>query len=316
MGEVTGIEWTHHTFNPWIGCTRVSPGCDNCYADRGSARLGAQHGLKLWEGDRYFTGAAYWRQPERWQRAALEAGQRRRVFCASFADVFDQLPMPSPYRNRMYAARAELFRTIEGTPGLDWLLLTKRPEVVRAMVPEDWLTRWPANAWMGTTVESQELADKRIPELLNIPAPVRFVSYEPAIEGVDLTRIPTTMAVARDADDVGVVEGATVNALTGDVRSHRGRTQVGPRLHWVIVGGESGPRARPFDLVWARLMREACRDAGVAFFMKQLGSVAVDGAHMRGARKSLLELKHKKGGDPAEWPEALRVREFPKAVFP
>lgn len=273
MGEVTGIAWTDHTFNPWIGCSKVSPACDHCYAESGSKRLAAQHGLKLWEGDRFMTSEAYWKQPAMWNRKAIAAGERRRVFCASFADVFED-------RTELVPRRERLAKLIEATPYLDWLLLTKRPENMIRLSPLSWGHRWPLNVWAGTTCEDQAHAEQRVPALLNVPASIRFISYEPALGPVDLRKL-------RD-DEIG----ATWNAL-------------GPAgLDWVIVGGESGPRARPFDLAWARSIVDSCRASGVAPFVKQLGSRPVSAG-------SPYPLVDKKGGDLAEWPAALRVQEFP-----
>lgn len=121
MGETTGISWCDSTFNAWIGCERVSPGCDNCYAERGSRRLAAQHGLKLWAGDCYFTADSYWQKPLAWNRAAQASGIRRRVFGGSYMDPFEG-------RDDQRAPLARLYSLVCDTPWLDWLLLTKRPE--------------------------------------------------------------------------------------------------------------------------------------------------------------------------------------------
>jgi len=274
MGEVSGIAWTDATMNPWIGCEKVSPACDHCYAESGSKRLAAQHRLKLWEGDRFMTSEAYWKQPAMWNRKAMAAGKRMRVFCASFADVFEDRP-------ELVDRRKRLSHLIEGTPYLDWLLLTKRPQNMIRLALPTWRDAWPANVWAGTTCEDQDHAELRVPELLRVPAAVRFVSYEPALGPVDFRRL-------RD-DELG----ATWDALATD------------RLHWVIVGGESGPKARTFDLAWAHATVAQCKDAGVACFVKQLGSRPI--AAGRG-----YPTVHKKGADPAEWPAALRVQQFPR----
>lgn len=294
MGELTKIQWTHHTFNPWIGCTKVSPACDHCYAETGSARLAAQHGLKLWDGDQYFTGDEYWKGPRRWNQAALAAGERRRVFCASFADVFEDLDPGSTLYSRARSSarklvRAKLFETIEATPRLDWLLLTKRPANMHTLTPRHWRAEWPANVWAGTTAEDQERATERVPLLVRVPARVRFVSYEPALGPVDWY-------------------------------------EVSFGIDWIIVGGESGPHARPFHLQWARDTIEHCRRHDIAPFVKQLGALPVERkwpgelgkngnpergltAHRRIVR---VPLQSKKGDDMAEWPADLRVREFPR----
>ena len=168
MAENSKIEWTDHTFNPWIGCQNVSPGCDHCYAEA----LTNRYGWTEWgpHGVRKRTSEANWRKPLQWARAAN--GIRPRVFCASLADVFD---------NRAPGvAREELFGLIRATPELDWLLLTKRPQNIVKMLPADWADGYP-NVWLGTTCEDQERYDLRWPILRDIKAAVRFISYEPAI---------------------------------------------------------------------------------------------------------------------------------------
>src|SRR5262245_52074261 len=176
MGKDSGIEWTHHTFNPWWGCMKVSPGCEHCYAETFSIRVGK----KVWgpKADRRFFGDAHWAEPLKWNAVAARAGERHRVFCASMADVFED-------RRELDGHRARLWRLIAATPHLDWLLLTKRPENLARMLPwySHWENRvafepdepWP-NVWLGTTVEDQQRADERIPHLLRSPAAVRFLS--------------------------------------------------------------------------------------------------------------------------------------------
>lgn len=234
MGETTEISWTDHTFNPWIGCTNVSPACDNCYAEKlvhryGWAKWGAGEPRKV-------TSDANWRKPLAWDRKAKRDGVRRRVFCASLADVFDA-EVPDDWRDNLTSL-------IQDTPNLDWLLLTKRPNVA--------LKYWkrqgsvPGNVWMGTTVENQSMADLRIPALLQIPARVRFLSCEPLLGPVNLRSVAW--------------HGTTVQVLIGD-----------PKLSWIIAGGESGPRARPSHPDWFRQLRDQCQAAGVAFHHKQNG---------------------------------------------
>jgi protein gp37 len=298
MGQTT-IEWTGtprpdgtvqpgYSFNAWLGCEKVSPACDHCYAERGSARIGAQHGLRLWGGDRFFTGEEYWRQPLRWNRAAERAGIRAKVFTNSYGDVFELLA-------QLRYARARLAGMVRSTPWLDWLFLTKRPENAESLWRQAWFDSWDGagafsfewapNIWLGTTVE--DVARKsRIDVLRKIPTRgYRFLSIEPQLE------------------DLGFL----------DLRG----------IHWVISGGESGPGARPFELDWARSIRRQCRHAGVAFFQKQLGAAASD--PMNGVAGASLvvndmalplvsrRLRDKKGGDVAEWPADMNVREFPNA---
>ena len=173
MADKTGIAWCDHTHNPWTGCTRVSPGCDHCYAEAISKRNTITFGS--WEpgAPRKRTGPANWRRPLAWDRAAELAGVRRRVFCASMADVFD---------NQAPAAwRADLWALVRDCPNLDWQFLTKRPQLIARGLPPDWGDGY-ANVWLGTTTENQAEAERRIPHLRAIPAIVRFLSAEPLLE--------------------------------------------------------------------------------------------------------------------------------------
>jgi protein gp37 len=174
MGENSKIEWTDHTFNPWIGCQKVSPGCDHCYAE---AMMDHRYHKVEWgpHGARKRTSTANWQKPLQWAKAARCTGKRPRVFCASLADVFD---------NQVIREwRDGLWLLIEETPELDWLLLTKRPENIHKMLP----AKWPwSNVWLGTTGEDQDHFDRRYMELANIPARIHFVSYEPAIGSLSI----------------------------------------------------------------------------------------------------------------------------------
>lgn len=242
MAEKTGISWTDSTFNPWIGCTKVGPGCDHCYAE---ALMDKRWHRVQWGSGRQRerTSAANWKQPLLWEKEheafMLAHGRRRRVFCASLADVFD---------NEAPAAwRAELFALIGLTPHLDWLLLTKRIGNVQKMLeqpgmPKDGL---PANVWLGITVVNQEEYDRDVRKLLRIKASVRYLSMEPLLAPVRLY------------DD----------ALYGV-----GWQQ--PPLDWVIVGGESGAGARPIQRAWVDSLQAQCAEAGVAFFFKQWGGAS------------------------------------------
>ena len=177
MGESTRIAWCDATFNPWVGCLRVSTACDRCYAAALSWRYGWRdgNGRDLWDvsAHRKRTSPAYWRGPLRWNQRAQAEGKRRRVFCASMADVFDN-KAPTSWR-------ADLWSLIRSTEALDWFLLTKRPQNIRDMLPPDWGEGWP-HVWLGTTTENQQEADRRIPHLVAIPAAVRFLSVEPMVE--------------------------------------------------------------------------------------------------------------------------------------
>lgn len=179
MGETTGIQWTDHTFNPWWGCVKVSPACKNCYA----ATLSHRYGFDVWgpATERRFFGPKHWNEPHKWNASAEKAGVRRRVFCASMADVFETPPSVQ-MGDTMRAERKRLAALIEQTPSLDWLLLTKRPENILEVFPSWWF-RERTNVWVGTTVESPEYLG-RVAALVNVPATTRFISYEPALAAV------------------------------------------------------------------------------------------------------------------------------------
>jgi len=251
MAENSKIEWTDHTFNPWIGCTKVSPACKHCYAEALDKRWGRNN----WGANatRTLTGAANWKKPLQWNKQAEKEGRRYRVFCASLADVFEQHGNPQT-ADSMTAWRRDLWDLIESTPNLDWLLLTKRPENVAVMTPEHWDdVNWPHNVWIGTTAENQAEADKRVPELLKIPARVRFLSCEPLLGPVEMS------------DYFGKLQPINDESYTDPVRNG---------IDWVICGGESGHGARPMHPDWARSLRDQCAAAGVPFLFKQWGEWA------------------------------------------
>ena len=269
MAEHSTIEWTDHTFNPWWGCTKVSPACDHCYAETWAKRTG--HDVWGAKSPRRFLSEATWNQPVRWNLAAARAGRRMRVFCASMADVFE-------WGHGLSAARERLWELIERTPHLDWLLLTKRPHLVPRLAP--WSTRWPAHVWVGTTVENQRFAVKRIPYLLDIPCRVRFLSCEPLLGPVDLT--PWI-----------------------------------DELHWVIAGGESGGGARPTHPGWVRGLREQCVAGRVAFHFKQWGSWWPKEGTGEGPTVSFVRMTKKRAGrtlDGRCWNELPDVCESDRRV--
>ncbi|OGP69978.1 MAG: hypothetical protein A2169_05080 [Deltaproteobacteria bacterium RBG_13_47_9] len=245
MGRNSPIEWTHHTFNPWWGCTKISPSCKYCYAERWSKRTGS----KLWgaTSGRRFFGERHWHEPIVWNRLAEKHHKRRRVFCASMADVFEDRPDLIQWRRR-------LWQLIENTPWLDWLLLTKRVENLKEMIP--WQSIWPHNVWLGTTVENQKMAQKRIPILLQYPAIVRFVSCEPLLGPVELKQ----WLIHSDEKGTGNRTSATIYAGTN-----------GTRINWVIAGGESGHYARPTNPSWVRDIRDQCMASNTPFHFKQWG---------------------------------------------
>ena len=190
MAKDSRIEWTHHTFNPWWGCVKVSAACDNCYAEAWAKRLGSD----VWgvKSDRRFFGDAHWKEPLKWNAEAEKEGVRRRVFCASMSDVFEKNPILVPHRQR-------LLDLIQLTPNLDWLLLTKRVHGVRKLLPKGY--EFPTNVWLGATVENQEVADKMIKYLLNFDSPsVRFLSCEPLLGRLNLQRYLTKNAIGTRVD--------------------------------------------------------------------------------------------------------------------
>lgn len=175
MAKYSGIEWTHHTFNPWWGCVRLSPACAHCYAEAWARRVG----MDLWGGaaPRRFFGESHWREPLRWNAEAKRSGARARVFCASMADVFEPRADLDPWREKLWSL-------IDITPHLDWLLLTKRPGHIKHVYP--WTHQARDNVWLGTTAENQRWADRRIERLLTVNARVRFLSCEPLLSSIDL----------------------------------------------------------------------------------------------------------------------------------
>lgn len=273
--ENSKIEWTTHTFNIAEGCTKVSPACANCYAER---RDKMYHEGKHWGvgSSRKMMREPYWRQPLKWNAKAEAEGTRPRVFCSSLADVFEDHP-------DLFVPRNRLFQLIRDTPNLDWLLLTKRPEnIEKLMTPVDCLwgfygSDWDftklGNVWLGTTVENQEYADKRIPELLKIPAKVRFLSIEPMLGPVDFTAIGYPHPLlqywcyncqAKTLERCCPVCGGTGYSATDSV-------------DWIIAGGETSQNARQSHPDWFRSLRDQCNAAGVAFHFKQWGEFNADG---------------------------------------
>jgi protein gp37 len=231
----SSIEWTHHTFNPWIGCTQVSPACDICYA---MILMALRYHRVEWGAGkpRVRTTADYWRQPLRWNRDAEQAGVRERVFCASLADVFDG-EMPEI----LDGWRADLWELIALTPHLDWLLLTKRPGNVLRMVP--WGDRWPKNVWIGTSVENKEWAERRLPVISRIPAVVRFVSAEPLLGDFSLHDYPVDWVIAGGESGNGFRELNPAHA-----RSLRDQCQaLGKRFFFKQWGGRT-PKANGREL--------------------------------------------------------------------
>lgn len=220
MSEKTIIAWTDHTWNLAWGCTKISPGCTHCYADT----LSSRYGHDVWgpKAPRRTFGDKHWREPLKWNAKAQAEGGVHRVFCSSMCDNFED-------HATIAAEREKLWPLVRSTPHLHWQLLTKRADRIADNLPADWGHGY-ANVWLGVSIENNDYA-WRADCLRQIPAAVRFVSYEPALGPLDKLD------------------------LTG--------------IDWLIVGGESGPGYRPMDLQWGRDMRDRCRGSGVAFFWKQ-----------------------------------------------
>ena len=341
MAENSKIEWTDHSFNPWRGCQKVSSGCKNCYAETLiNGRMQSD-----FSGLRTVLSEAGWREPLKWNRLAAtdscpycgcydlgpccdgsvgcngcerfftpHRGPRPRVFL-SLCDPFEGWdgPMVDHKGDRLFWAnpgaattngewvdepnmsgdeepvtmndvRGRLFKLIDSTPNLDWLLLTKRPENIPKTWPDlpgCWEGEAPytrSNVWLGTSVENQEMAIKRVTKLMEASpmAAKLFLSCEPLLGPVDLS--PWCGGPS-------------------------------PDIAWCIAGGESGRNARPCNIEWIRSLRDQCREANVPFFCKQLGSRP---EHYGDEDPRSLALKDRKGGNLEEWPEDLRVREFPE----
>lgn len=282
------IEWTEETWNPTTGCDRVSPGCDNCYALTMAKRLKAMGSEKYQtDGDPRTSGPGFGVAvhddalaiPLRWKKP-------RTVFVNSMSDLFH--PKVSDH------FIAGVFATMAATPQHTYQILTKRAPRMRALLNNpDWVdsihnpnAQWPLpNVWIGVSAENQEQADRRIPELVKTPAAVRFASAEPLLGPLDLSRW-----LRIEYSDMGMWLKEMIATVSGR----------GSLLDWVIVGGESGPGARPMEEAWVSDLVDQCQEADAAVFVKQMGSVWAGHHDSRS-----------KGSDPAEWIESLRVREMP-----
>jgi protein gp37 len=331
----TSIEWTHRpgtvgmTWNPirarlkgisgeiyksHVGtfCTRISPGCTNCYASVINKRFGngLEYTVPNLENVEFFLSEKILQEP-------LKTKKPCTIFVGDMFDLFHEA-IPQEMI-------AEVLRVAWKLPRHTFQFLTKRAARMQRMIT-GMMEKWaepgeqpPKWMWFGVSVESQKYADERIPLLLQTPAAVRFLSVEPQLEAVSLrwkNSRPIGIAHPRHLHPKPDSEGrVTTNEYDG-LRE----------LDWVICGGESGPHARPFNLAWAESLREQCKAAGVAFFMKQVGSNPfihryrkdVDFDEHMSLKLGSIEISHsgsklkdRKGGDPSEWPESLRVREFP-----
>lgn len=278
MAENSKISWTDHTFNAWIGCTKVGPGCDLCYA-------AALDSARRWENTTHWGPGVprkvmadeYWRQPYTWNRKAEAARQPTRVFCSSLADVFDN--------EAPEGQRARLWRVIEETPWLDWILVTKRIGNAVKMIPQSWHNGYPPNVWLLATIVNQQEAERDLDKLFAEPAYVRGVSYEPALGYVNWRPWLKPGNYAYGID-------------------------------WLIIGGESEQEEQSvpmfrdpadFQMEWAFDMIDAVQGTLTVPHVKQLGARP----HLDG--KPFLT-KAKAGKEPSEWPGRLRVQLFPNPI--
>lgn len=306
------IQWTDVTWSPIVGCDRVSAGCDHCYAATVHNRR-----YLAWKRGTFPTAPAQYHQPF-WGAGGgvqlmperLDAPRHwrkpRRVFVNSVSDLFHP-DVPGEFINQVW-------NTMFNVKRHTYQILTKRPERLlewtqRKAAYTHWPIEdiWPSWIWLGVSVENQRAADERIPLLLQTPAAVRFLSCEPLIGPVSLSRYIGAFN-ENVTEEFEEAHGWRYDAWSGGFigSPRRGSIPYDPRcgLDWCIVGGESGAHARPMDLSWAESLVEQCRDAEVAVFVKQLGQVW--------ARANSTKERH--AGDPAEWPEHLRVREWPRVT--
>ena len=295
MSEKSGIAWTNATWNPVTGCTKVSQGCKHCYAEREWGRLSVNQKATAYYG-REFTDIRC--HPDRLTEGPIRWRKPRMIFVNSMSDLFHE-KVPFEFID-------EVFEVINCSPMHTFQILTKRPERMLEYFQRSEIA-WAVdegpldNVWLGVSVEDQATADERVPLLLQAPAAVRWVSAEPLLDSVEINF-----------------------ALKNRLDQH-GNWRSGSGLAWVVCGAESGPRARPMHAEWARKLRDDCAAAGVPFFMKQLGAAFVgpdDGFGLFGAvapytsakTYAFKRLKDRAGANMEEWPEDLRVREWPKGV--
>jgi protein gp37 len=323
MGDKSKIEWTDASWNPTRGCSLVSAGCTNCYAMKvaGGVAKAAYGGLTRRTGGRtVWTGEVrlvpeMLNQPLHWRKP-------RRIFVDSMSDLF-HTDVPDEYIRSVFEVMAHgNWHTYQ--------ILTKRPERMAGFVSAlreeapDSFDLGMRHIWLGTSVEDQAAADERIPYLLRTPAAVRFVSCEPLIGPVDLESVPLPGFVAGHYGLRGVAQPVSEKETEPDDWKYWSRRD--SKVDWVIVGGESGPNARPCNVGWIRDIVRQCREANVPCFVKQVGSVPFGSAILDsndelwdaplewsgdGVGTYRPQLRDRKGGDPAEWPEDLRVQEYP-----
>lgn len=356
MGTTTKIEWAHHTWSPWRGCQHATladgtshPGCDHCYAETMSKRNPTVLGTWGPDGTRVVAAEKSWEQVRRWNAAAAKAGERRRIFpslCDPFEDWDGQMKCVNgqwAVRTRKWGdpigfagctlrggndalkmadVRRDLFFLSNETPNLDWLLLTKRPQNVRRMTPVDY---FDDGEDCDDDDERDFCADGDVRERRENVHLLYSASDQATLEsGID------DLLACRDL--VATV-GLSLEPLLGPVMlspyiGADGQAFItqGIDCDWIIVGGESGPHARPCDVEWIRSIVQQCAAAGVPCYVKQLGSVIRGGltigdehgwtmvGHRAGGGWIDWKPTDRKGGDPDEWPEDLRVRQFPESM--
>lgn len=303
MGEHTNIAWCDDTYNPWWGCTEVSPACDFCYARIWSKRTGGPDwGTGI---PRRKASVAVFQAPFAWHRKAMKEGKPRKVFCSSMSDFLDNEVDP--------AWRIDAWRVIRETTWLRWQILSKRIGNAEKMLPDDWTPERYSHVGFMATIANQAEANRDIKKLLDLKFDhgARWIglSVEPMLGpgGMDPTRL-------NFMDEDCEIE---YNALTGESmvlnsRSMDAYSDEGPRLDWIIIGGESHKdrtKARQFHMAHALPLIEQCQAAGTPIFFKQLGSRPI------GLTGEWYETKHWKGEDQAEWPPEFRVQQFPEALL-
>ncbi len=246
MAENSKIEWTDHTFNPWIGCQKISDACDNCYAKAWDQRF---------KGDRWgphakrkLTSKSTWYQPIKWNKQAINDGTRKKVFCASLADVFDN------HISILPGWRKDLWELIKATPALDWQLLTKRPQNIEIYLPDDWGPDGYENVWLGITAENQLEYKRRWKALSYIKCKIKFFSCEPLLGGI---------------------------IFNSDLHPD-----------WIIIGGESGSKARPMNPQWADDIVLQCKEFNIPLFFKHWGEWAPKSLSQNISEKKFKNLEY------------------------
>lgn len=272
MGKETHIQWTEKTWNPIQGCRKVSAGCKNCYMFSDKRRYGQNPEFVARSSDATFYAPLKWKEPSL-------------IFTCSWSDWFIE---------EGDAHRAEMWDVIRRTPHHTYQILTKRPERIAEHLPSDWGDGWP-NVWLGVSVENQDAADRRIPQLLRVPAKVRFLSCEPLLEAVDLSAFQPFRAYRNDPPKLDDLRGIAAG-----------------RIDWVIVGGESGSGARECNLAWIDSLMSQCSEADVPVFVKQLGAKPVYPDSETGQLVQ-MQIRDRKGADVNDFPCHFH-REMPQLL--